>query len=200
MKYDKITLTQDGNSEDELDEGCDEGIGGSSSDEEENVEEDEDMLQSPEHSEESDGDGEDEELFGKPEDLKDTGLNTDFGDDSDDEEDNFDELIAPEGKSSDDEESDDSDAGGRGEADKEKDLTNVTILKRDEKNRKLPDRPGKFTKTEVDTSFFNLRESEWVADNDVIGENYDGDMDAIDMMADVSDGSEGEVGIPQYIM
>ncbi|KAK3869913.1 hypothetical protein Pcinc_024808 [Petrolisthes cinctipes] len=50
-----------------------------------------------------------------------------------------------------------------------------------------------FQKTSVDTRFFKLRESEWVADNDAIGDNFEaGPDDEIDMMAEFSDGSVGE--------
>ncbi|KAG0703000.1 hypothetical protein GWK47_002844 [Chionoecetes opilio] len=123
------------------------------------------------------------ELFEKPVDFKDSGLNDVFADDSDDEEDNFDDFISKEGMESDDSEE---------EGNKRKNGNNAKIIQKSEAKQENVKDSQKFSKTEIDTKFFNLRESEWVADHDAIGVNYSGDDEEIDLMADMSDGSEGE--------
>lgn len=179
--------------------GEDEGIGrspqGSEETDSDDKEEDEQVMDDTEKEnvlesdeEMSDEDGaDDDDLFGKPFDFKDSGLNDDFTNDTDEEEDNFDEFIAKEGMESDESEDE------------------VVSNKDHRKKAGLPQSDGKkvkeeiskegqkFAKTKVDTKFFKLRESEWVADNDAIGENYSGDDEDIDLMAELSDGSEGEV-------
>ncbi|XP_071539896.1 U3 small nucleolar ribonucleoprotein protein MPP10-like [Panulirus ornatus] len=178
FKYDKLTLEQSAKSE-EFDAEGDEGIGGSSDEDEHSNMEAEDVKDL-----DMGGSGDEEEpgideatyekdLFEEPKDSEETGLNCEFDDDSDNEEDNFDELIAPEGKESDEDEDNDNE--------------NV-----ENHNAKKVETSHKFGKTVVDTKFFKLRESEWVADNDAIGKNYDLDSEDIDLMADVSDGSEEE--------
>lgn len=172
----------------------DEGIGGSpqesddmeADDVEEDKEEIDDVEEMLDEDMSGDDDDEDDELFEKPEDLKDTGLNDVFGDDSDDEEDNFDEFIAKEGVESDSDEDEGDKRKGQG--------SKADELKSEAKQEKKKE-GKKFGKTEIDTKFFNLRESEWVADQDAIGENYSGDDEDIDLMADMSDGSEEEDGI-----
>lgn len=179
-KYNKLTLEQSGKSE-ELDVEGDEGIGGSSDEEEHDVmeaEDDEDLHTNGSGDNEEPGEDEttdEEDLCKIPKAFEDTGLNCEFGDDSDDEEDNFDELIAPEGKESDE------------------DDDNIKFVENDDV--KKAETSKKFGKTMVDSKFFNLRESEWVADNDAIGKNYVLESEDIDLMADVSDGSEEEVDI-----
>nr|XP_045609475.1 U3 small nucleolar ribonucleoprotein protein MPP10-like [Procambarus clarkii] len=171
-----------------FDGNLDEGIGGSSDDKEEEEEEKEELpMDSSKNNEESGSEfSDDEDIFEKPEAFKDTGLDDNFGDDSDDEEDNFDELIAPEGKESEDEEEE--------EAAVREDNGNKLDSKELKAKGKKSVKAQPFGNTTVDTKFFKLRESEWVADNDAIGENYDLDSEDIDFMADISDESEGEEG------
>ncbi|XP_068235288.1 U3 small nucleolar ribonucleoprotein protein MPP10-like [Palaemon carinicauda] len=130
----------------------------------------------------------DDELYKKPSEIDD-GLNLEFDDDSDDEEDNFDEFIAPEGMEDSDEE-ETSQKLKKSEANilGDKDDTGNEM----EKSAKMEvikqvEKPKKFKKTEVDSEFFSLRECEWVADNDAIGDNYDMDSEDIDLMEDKSD-------------
>lgn len=177
----------------------DEGIGGSPQESEDmdDKEEDDEEMDSDElenlHSEEDDEDmnggedDDDDDLLEKPVDFKDSGLNDVFADDSDDEEDNFDEFIAKEGMESDD--------SGEEEGNKIGHKGSTKVTQKSEPKKEKVNESKKFAKTEVDTKFFNLRQSEWVADHDTIGENYSGDDEEIDLMADMSDGSEGEEGI-----
>ncbi|KAG7160943.1 U3 small nucleolar RNA-associated protein MPP10-like [Homarus americanus] len=192
-KYNKLSLEESERSEKYNGE-LDEGIGGSS-DEEDDVsmeEEDEEDLQldRSKNNEKLKGndisDSDNEELFEKPEDINDIGLNCEFGDDSEDEEDNFDELIAPEGQDSDENEEVDNVKND----DKGDDIDYEDMKEK----RRERDKAPKFGTTSVDTKFFKLRESEWVADNDAIGDNYDVDSEDIDFMADISEGSDEEEG------
>lgn len=169
----------------------DEGIGGSPQESDDmdadDMEEDKEEMDNNEEVSDEDMSGDDDELFEKPEDFKITGLNDVFGDDSDDEEDNFDEFIAKEGVESDDSDEDEGDKKGqKGKA---------NVAQKSEAKQEKKKEGKKFGKTEIDTRFFNLRESEWVADQDAIGENYSGDDEDIDLMADMSDDSEAEDGI-----
>ncbi|MPC27789.1 hypothetical protein E2C01_020973 [Portunus trituberculatus] len=173
----------------------DEGIGGSpqesddmddDDDDDNDMKEDEEEMDNAKEVSDEDMSGDDEDLFEKPDDLKDTGLNDVFGDDSDDEEDNFDDFIAKEGVESDDDDED--------EVDKKKKQGGEANIEDSEARQEKKKKEGKkFGKTEIDTTFFSLRESEWVADQDAIGENYSGDDEDIDLMADISDSSEEEV-------
>ena len=185
----------------------DEGIGGSAQESEgmdsDDKEEDEQEMDNNEsglnNNEESDEDmseNDDDEIFKKPESFKDSGLNDVFADDSDDEEDNFDEFISKEGMESDDSEEEGNKKGHGG---------NANIIQKNETKQGKVNEGQKFAKSKVDTKFFNLRESEWVADHDAIGDNYSGDgCDDVDLMADMSDGNEGEVrhdtGVCQHIL
>ncbi|XP_045135263.1 U3 small nucleolar ribonucleoprotein protein MPP10-like [Portunus trituberculatus] len=174
----------------------DEGIGGSpqesddmddDDDDDNDMKEDEEEMDNAKEVSDEDMSGDDEDLFEKPDDLKDTGLNDVFGDDSDDEEDNFDDFIAKEGVESDDDDED--------EVDKKKKQGGEANIEDSEARQEKKKEGKKFGKTEIDTTFFSLRESEWVADQDAIGENYSGDDEDIDLMADISDSSEEEDGI-----
>lgn len=183
----------------------DEGIGGSpqgcedtdSDDNEEDEQEmdgveNENLMESDDEMSDDDdgGGGDDEDLFGKPFDFKDSGLNDDFTNDTDEEEDNFDEFIAKEGI-----ESDDSEDEAVSKKDNEKKAKVLPQSEAKPKKEEKSNEGQKFAKTKVDTKFFKLRESEWVADNDAIGENYTVDDEEIDLMAEISDGSEGEEGL-----
>ncbi|XP_066972317.1 U3 small nucleolar ribonucleoprotein protein MPP10-like [Macrobrachium rosenbergii] len=138
----------------------------------------------------------DEELFKEPSNI-DGGLNLVFDDDSDNEEDNFDELIAPEGMEDSDEDEQPSRTLKKSDTKLHED-SNEKLEKKEkaveEEVKKQGDKHKKFKKTEVDSEFFSLRECEWVADNDAIGDNYDMDSDDIDLMKDTSDG-ESEDGV-----
>ena len=49
-----------------------------------------------------------------------------------------------------------------------------------------------FQKSAVDSKFLNLRESEWVADSDIIGKSFD---DNIDMMQNISDEEDNDISV-----
>lgn len=186
-KYGRLSLAESG--------APDESITYSSDDEEDynNVyQDDNDLLMdnSEDNDEPSNEDSDNEDIFENAKGLKDIGLNINFDNSSDDEEDNFDELIAPEGKESDDEEEEeDADDGN------DDDVSNELAFKKLKEKGKESESIQKFGNTEVDTKFFKLRESEWVADNDIIGQNYNMDSEEIDFMEDISDESEGEEGV-----
>ncbi|XP_076028764.1 U3 small nucleolar ribonucleoprotein MPP10 [Oratosquilla oratoria] len=108
-----------------------------------------------------------------------------FDDESDDEKDEFDlhdaEEEEEEGREFEDEDQE------SGSTDSEKD-------EHDAKSKKRKDLI-KFDKTQVDTQFFRLRESEWVADNDMIGDNFNYEKeDELDYMEDAGDSSDNEDG------
>merc|ERR1712106_422421 len=57
--------------------------------------------------------------------------------------------------------------------------------------------PDRFKSTNVDDKFFNLRESEWVADNDILGDQLEGNFGDIDFMEDITDDEE-DAGAAMY--
>lgn len=153
-------------------------------------------LETLEEEEEEEEDLSDEEMFKNSSEI-DGGLNLVFDDDSDNEEDNFDDLIAPEGMEDSDDDEDESGDKARG-ARKAKIEASEDEEEKEVESEKVKDESQKsktFGKTPVDSQFFRLRECEWVADNDIIGDNYDMDLEDIDLMKDISDGEGDEEGV-----
>nr|XP_027236457.1 U3 small nucleolar ribonucleoprotein protein MPP10-like [Penaeus vannamei] len=167
------------------------GLGDSEDGGFEDFDDNEDDMGEAEEDEMEDDEGEDSEddLLVKPEDIEKTGLNLDFGMDTDDEPDNFDELIAPEGKETDDEDEEEENEGEE-EEDSEDESGDESRIGKERSEKKRPVKPSNFARSKVDSKFFNLRESEWIADNDILGQNYDRKDDDVDYMQDMSDGEE----------
>ncbi|CAL4202846.1 unnamed protein product, partial [Meganyctiphanes norvegica] len=135
-------------------------------------------------------------------------------DSSDFDEDNFDD-IAPEGQEDDDdedEENENEDDDSIGDDDNRKDdydeeedddddeeeINDMKkSLEKDKSKMDILKKPDKFKSTNVDDEFFNLRESEWVADNDILGEELEGNFDDIDFMEDLTD-EEEDAGAAMY--
>lgn len=194
-KYDKLVEEEDEGKKEDFDGGGDEGSSGLGDSEEDDYEDLDDDLDDSEDemddAEEEDAEEEDSEddLLVKPEDIEKTGLNLNFDMDTDDEPDNFDDLIAPEGKETDDEEEEKND---REEDGPQSESDDDSRIPKERSDSKQPVKPSKFGKSNVDSKFFNLRESEWIADNDILGQNFDGKDDDVDYMEEISD-DEDEV-------
>lgn len=200
-KYDKLGVEEDEGKNEGFDGGGDEGSSGLGDEESsglgdsedggfEDFDDNEDDLEEAEEDGMEDDEEEDSEddLLVKPEDIEKTGLNLDFGMDTDDEPDNFDEFIAPEGKETDDEEEEEENE--REEEDSQDESGDDSRIEKERSERKRPVKPSNFARSKVDSKFFNLRESEWIADNDILGQNYDIKDDDVDYMQDMSDGDE----------
>ncbi|XP_042868773.1 U3 small nucleolar ribonucleoprotein protein MPP10-like [Penaeus japonicus] len=189
-KYDKLVEEEDEGKKEDFDGGGDEGSSGLGDSEEDDYEDLDDDLDDSEDemddAEEEDAEEEDSEddLLVKPEDIEKTGLNLNFDMDTDDEPDNFDDLIAPEGKETDDEEEEKND---REEDGPQSESDDDSRIPKERSDSKQPVKPSKFGKSNVDSKFFNLRESEWIADNDILGQNFDGRDDDVDYMEEISD-------------
>ncbi|XP_047469772.1 U3 small nucleolar ribonucleoprotein protein MPP10-like [Penaeus chinensis] len=199
-KYDKLGVEEDEGKNEGFDGGGDEGSSGLGDEESsglgdsedggfEDFDDNEDDLGEAEDGMEDDEEEDsDDDLLVKPEDIEKTGLNLDFGMDTDDEPDNFDDLIAPEGKETDDEEEEEENEGE--EEDSQDESGDDSRIEKERSERKRPVKPSNFARSKVDSQFFNLRESEWIADNDILGQNYDIKDDDVDYMQDMSDGEE----------
>ncbi|KAK7078834.1 hypothetical protein SK128_000691 [Halocaridina rubra] len=201
-KYDKLLLDEKNETEyKNIFKDTDSVLSKSSSDDAEEIdnesldEKDEDEgMGSLENLEDDTSDG---EMFKNSADI-DGGLNLVFSDDSDKEVDNFDEFFAPQGMEDSDDDVDEKDFVSKmlglvkAKCKKNEDISNKKEkeeVKHDKAELIKKSKSKKFRPTEVDSKFFQLRESEWIADQDMIGDNFDMDAnDDVDLMKDISDG------------
>ena len=161
----KSAVTTD--NEDNTDESGDEGLGSVEDDELEDEEENED--------------NESEDEMNNENNKTDDSLVVDDSDDSFSEGD-FNDIAL-------EDDEDESDSDENDENNYSNDEMDISIGQ-ESKLSKSKDSIPTFSSTSVDSQFLRLRESEWVADNDLIGECQD--FDDIDLMEDISDSNDQE--------